>query len=451
VQDPSNKQEQLEADSEHAQAKAWLAELLKDNPPCPGARGVLAVDPDDSPEFAASLREEAHAEHHLVRRGQDHGHWLELRERGGEQEPKARFSAAEPILLPRHFDPQDLEPEAGLELLQTLSQQEDFLAWSTELAGRAGFSCQPDQEPLKDPARDCCKLSFQKPGAARTWAKASMLSDFPSETSMRLRLSAGREPEDEGNRDLPTLRTVAELGQALLPGMKTVARDAPLQGKLTNLLGSPPLLTQAIAYWNTPGGGALFHHDAFDEPLIGGQRGVCFVQAAGRSAWLALSSQDLAHEVLGFLRELLSGDWHHLEEELIPNAAARTTLIGLASDPEKVIDQLILPGCGQLAAIVNLAPTFTAQLADRGHALVLDPGDVLLLPNQGLRKTLLHSVFCASNEATYGLSMAIRESQPVREFDQTVHRLGAGRKKSRSGEHGSAKRNSRGRGRRPKG
>jgi hypothetical protein len=116
-----------------------------------------------------------------------------------------------------------------------------------------------------------------------------------------------------------------------------------------------------------------------------------------------------------------------------------------------VIDQLILPGCGQLATIVNLAPIFTAQLADRGHALVLDPGDVLLLPNQGLRKTLLHSVFCASSEATYGLSMAIRESQPVREFDQTVHRLGGGRKKSRSGKHGSAKRNSRARGRGPKG
>ena len=418
---------------DRAQAKQWLGELLAETQSCPGARVVLALDPEDSAEFTDTLREEAHGEHALLRRGTDYGSWLELRTRLEPADPEPRFSAAEPILFPGHFDPATLAPEAGLDLLKTLADPDAFLAWGETQGSRKDFSCKADPAPLQNPGADRCKLIFEKPGTARTWAKASMLSELPGETSMRLRVSAGREPEDEGNRDLPTHRTVAELGQALLPGMQTIAQDPGLTKQLTQLLGGAPLLTQPIAYWNTPGGGALFHHDAFKEELKGGQRGVCFVQASGRTAWLALSTEALAHEVQAFLRGLLTGEWPDLEEQLLSDATTKSAMLCLASDPESIIDQLILPGCGQLAGIVNQAPTFTALLADQGHALILDPGDVLLLPNQGLRKTLMHSVFCASHEATYGLSMAIRESQPVRELDKTVHRLGGGRKRRHSG------------------
>ena len=50
----------------------------------------------------------------------------------------------------------------------------------------------------------------------------------------------------------------------------------------------------------------------------------------------------------------------------------------------------------------------TGLLADAGHACVLEPGDAILLPNHGYARTAMHSVFCASEETTYGISLAVR-------------------------------------------
>ena len=58
---------------------------------------------------------------------------------------------------------------------------------------------------------------------------------------------------------------------------------------------------------------------------------------------------------------------------------------------------------------MNRGPEFTGLLADAGHAWLLDPGDVIVLPNHGFAATCMHSVFCASDEPGYALSMAIRE------------------------------------------
>jgi hypothetical protein len=60
---------------------------------------------------------------------------------------------------------------------------------------------------------------------------------------------------------------------------------------------------------------------------------------------------------------------------------------------------------------VNRGPEFTAWLADAGHAALLGPGDAILLPNHGLRRTAMHSVFCAGEEVAYGLSLAIRSDR----------------------------------------
>jgi hypothetical protein len=57
-------------------------------------------------------------------------------------------------------------------------------------------------------------------------------------------------------------------------------------------------------------------------------------------------------------------------------------------------------------------PETSAYLADAGHACVLRPGDVLLLPNHGLERTAMHSVWCASERPGYGLSLALRARRP---------------------------------------
>jgi len=62
---------------------------------------------------------------------------------------------------------------------------------------------------------------------------------------------------------------------------------------------------------------------------------------------------------------------------------------------------------------VNRGPEFTAWLADAGHAAILAPGDAILLPNHGLTRTAMHSVFCASDETAYGLSFAIRADRAL--------------------------------------
>jgi hypothetical protein len=80
----------------------------------------------------------------------------------------------------------------------------------------------------------------------------------------------------------------------------------------------------------------------------------------------------------------------------------------LAGDRRRLVRELGLPHCGRLHALVNRGPEFTALLADCGHALLLRPGDALLLPNHGLERTAMHSVFCADTRPTYGLSLALR-------------------------------------------
>ena len=149
---------------------------------------------------------------------------------------------------------------------------------------------------------------------------------------------------------------------------------------------------------------ALFHHDAFDEPPEDRQRGVLFAQLAGRTAWLALSIGDLAERVREFGEALAAGELPWVAgalddpEQLVP----------LLADGAGLLRELALPGCGRLAGLVNQGPDFTCLLADAGHAFVLEPGDALLLPNHGYARTAMHSVFCASDGLTYGLSFALR-------------------------------------------
>jgi hypothetical protein len=195
----------------------------------------------------------------------------------------------------------------------------------------------------------------------------------------------------------------------VLPAAGALAAHAPLRALIEGLAGEPALLTQAIGYWNAPEGGALFHHDAFHEDgRATGQLGVCYVQLTGSTFWLALSTQDLAERVREFLELLGAGELGWVRTRLAPAARDFRVLEALAADGEALARELGLPGCGRLAALVNHGPEFSALLADAGHALRLDPGDALLLPNHGPACTAMHSVFCAGEETGYGLSLAIR-------------------------------------------
>ena len=64
---------------------------------------------------------------------------------------------------------------------------------------------------------------------------------------------------------------------------------------------------------------------------------------------------------------------------------------------------------------MNRGPEFTSFLADAGHAYILEAGDAILLPNHGYTRTAMHSVFCASEEAGYSLSLAVRSKRDQEE------------------------------------
>jgi hypothetical protein len=102
-----------------------------------------------------------------------------------------------------------------------------------------------------------------------------------------------------------------------------------------------------------------------------------------------------------------------VREELFPDHETFQWLQRMIARFGRVRKELGKPGCGRLGPLVGRGPEFTALLADAGHAFVLEPGDGIVLPNQGLECTCMHSVFCASQETTYGVSMAVREAQPA--------------------------------------
>ena len=276
-----------------------------------------------------------------------------------------------------------------------------------------------------DPPRDRARWTTRSQGCGlELWAKASLLSDHEDERSWRLRVSAGREPEDEGCRDDAVHREVARLAEALLPGAARIHGTPSIRGLVASCVDGEPLFTQSIGYWNAPGGGALLHHDAFDERLEGGQRGVLYTQLAGSTAWLAVSARELGHEVQAALRTLLT------EGEPLGDLE-RDRAWALASDPEQVLAELALPGCGALGWLAHGGEEFTGRLVDSGHAFVLDPGDAVVLPNHGLTATCFHSVFCASDGPTYAVSSAIRRPGPPPEPVLETVRIGRSRRTRR--------------------
>jgi len=417
-----------------------LAELLEapDRDRAFATRPVVSFHEDDDPVYLDELRRRGATELELMRRGVYHGRWAEFApSKASSAAPRddsdlgRRWHAARPIVLPGFLG--SLVEELGERLADALAEHETLRepgglrAWLTQADELlAPDFCPLDRDaPLVDSERDIERvlLASEPPsGAGRTvddlWLKTGWLSTHDDDASLRLRFSFGREIDDDASPDLLRHRLVAELAARLLPEARAIAQHAELGRLLRRLTGETPFFTQHIAYWNAPDGGALFHHDAFADSDGGPggpldlQLGVCFVQLVGRTAWLALSIDDLADRVSELVGYLAEGELGWVRARLVEGPLGWKGLVRLVADREALLRELSLPGCGRLAALVNQGPEFTGLCADAGHAAVLDAGDVLLLPNHGLKRTAMHSVFCASDELTYALSLAIRSTRP---------------------------------------
>ncbi|MCA8978927.1 MAG: hypothetical protein H6831_05145 [Planctomycetes bacterium] len=417
----------------------------------PGSLPVISWREEDEHAFLDDLERCADSTIELSRRGVWHGHWAELSPAAVGLDLRAELSDhaalhlcwndARPIVLPGILDdaihraPDEIAE--AFELYGELGEDGGLKRWLKRALPAAGpeWRVRDRRADLFDAERDVEKVFVSRETAGRElrdlWWKSGRLSTFEGDDSLRLRISFGLERDDDASREPARQRAVATLAEAVLPGASFVPEEPSLNRMLEILAGEELFLTQHIAYWNAPEGGALFHHDAFDEPTEGGQRGVLYAQLAGRTAWLALSVEDLALRVSEFVELLREGELEWVTEDLFPRSADLDGAVECARDRERLVRELALPGCGRFAGLVNRGPEFTDFLANAGHAAILEAGDVILLPNYGLARTVMHSVFCADDEPTYAISAALRQARPdVRTDLQAALSRGRGKRKS---------------------
>jgi len=393
----------------------------------PGAKPVVSFREDDERAFLEEVERRSVGRYELTRRGVFHGEVAELDPRGlvaprprrrrREALEAERWCAARPLVLPdvasrmRSALPaaavdalrDELERPAGLSAL--LERRADALA--PRFRPRASAPASESGDPERDVAR---VFVAAHDGPDDLWVKAGRLSTFRGDRSLRLRVSFGREGDDDASHDEERHALVADLARRVVPAAAALEDVDELRALLARLTGGPVTYTQHIGYWNAPDGGARFHHDGFDEADEGAQLGVVYLQLAGRTVWLALSIEDLAMRVRELLGWLEDGGMPWLSEELFGPSGARADLRRIAADRDALLRELALPGCGALGVLVDRGPEFTCFLADAGHAVVLHPGDAIVLPNHGLERTAMHSVFCGSPRCTYGLSVAVRSA-----------------------------------------
>ena len=393
-----------------------LKELLQDSDrdAIAGAAPVIAYDPhQDGPEFLAAIGERATSRARLTRRGRDHGHFAVLDEDGSQpldvNDALKRWRSARPTVLRGAFEDAIPEASTGVELFERLSTDPDLSAWLAEYELPGSLSLKHASAVFEDPERDLAKLVLADPSDEQgsAWMKLAKLSTHPEDESLRLRIGFGQEGLDDASPVLERQRLISQLGRSLLPCMEKICQNTRVNTLLSKALRGPALLTQPLAYWNRPEGGALFHHDAFGENSPAGQRGVLYVQTHGETLWLALSIDDLVTRVGEMTDAMILGDLREIRELLYPNDGLEP-LLPILSDEERLREELGQPGCGKFASLVNLGPSFTAWLADSGHACLLKPGDGIMLPNHGVHHTCMHSVFCVSDHTTYAISMAVR-------------------------------------------
>jgi hypothetical protein len=252
-----------------------------------------------------------------------------------------------------------------------------------------------DFEPATEPSSDEVD--------AEVWMKASWLSYAEDDASLRFRFSFGMDGYEDVAADPYRQTLTSQLAQIIFPESKIITDNPVLLTELRQLLEVDAIeFVERIIYFNAPDGGAQFHQD-----VERGHLGVIFAQMSGRTAWLALSKKQLIHESMTFLAR------PDVKASLptVLSKKQQNQLIKLANDPAYLNQWLDQRDNDALDIFINQTPAFAQQLIENGYAYVLHPGDVLLLPQQGMDDCAWHSVFCLDEEPGEALSFAMKKSE----------------------------------------
>ncbi|MFZ4702247.1 MAG: hypothetical protein ACOYMG_19570 [Candidatus Methylumidiphilus sp.] len=229
--------------------------------------------------------------------------------------------------------------------------------------------------------------------ADNLWCKASWLSFHEEDGSLRFRFSFGIEGYEDVAADPARQDLAAKLTDAIFPESAAVTRHPGLNAMLQSMLDCERVgFMERIVYFNAPNGGAQMHHD-----VERGHEGVVFAQLSGSTFWLALAKPKLLDEIGAFLAEAPADQWPQLRE--------------LAADRQALSEYLEEPDHEWAEDLIDRTPGFSRHLLERGYAHVLEPGDVLLMPQQSLDTCVWHSVICLGDETGEGLSFALKRMQ----------------------------------------
>lgn len=235
------------------------------------------------------------------------------------------------------------------------------------------------------------------------WCKCSWLSYEDDDDSLRFRFSFGMAGYEDVAADVERQIYAGELTERIFPESAIISGDKKLEQKLCKALGIDKLAyVERIIYFNAPNGGAQFHQD-----VERGHLGVVFAQVRGRTGWLACSKDELMDEVQKFVADAKN---RATLEKLLSDASTRKELTTLSADRNQLTLWMDDNDCNEpLELLLNRCPEFYKQLSDCGYTFIINPGDIILLPQKGINECCWHTVFCLDDFAGEALSFAIRE------------------------------------------
>ena len=231
------------------------------------------------------------------------------------------------------------------------------------------------------------------------WMKASWLSFYEEDASLRFRFSFGVDLHEDVAADQNRQHYASLLTDAVFPESRLITENSILKQKLEDIIGSNTFkFVERIIYFNSPNGGAYLHHDRER-----GHAGVVYAQLTGETLWLALSKQQLIHEITKFVESCQQHSWPETLDQY-----ARDALLIYARDQQVCSEQLESFANETLIQLINETAEFVQHLIRQGHSRHLQAGDVLLLPQETEMNCCWHSVFCLGETPGQALSFAIR-------------------------------------------
>ena len=346
------------------------------------------------------------SERPLLRRGFAYG-WIKTGERPSTPVPndiKTAWQNHEAIFLPAiladtlsmyqadiaqaHHLLEQVQQGAELSEILESEQYDSRLQPSFELSGTSYED--NDEQAIEKVIFDAWEQDEMV--ADNLWCKASWLSFDEEEGSLRFRFSFGFEGYEDVAADPVRQDLAAKLTDAIFPESAAVTTHPALNAILQTMLGCERVgFMERIVYFNAPNGGAQMHHD-----VERGHEGVVFAQLSGATFWLALAKPKLLDEIDSFLAQAPADQWSQLRQ--------------IASNRQNLADYLEERDHEWAEQLIDQSPDFFRHLIARGYAHVLEPGDVLLMPQTSLATCVWHSVICLGDAVGEGLSFALKKN-----------------------------------------